>query len=279
MQITDLPMKIPGLDACAACVAAKSVHLPHKEGRSRASEYLERMYIDTAGPMPVKSAGGREYLYLVVDDYTRGVYVKPMKLKSEAVEAFKAFKEVAENESGKKMREVMTDNARELSMGEMRNICEREGIKLYTTIPHHPASNGVAGRTIGVLTGVVRAMLRDSGLSDTLWAEAFVTAAYVHNRTPTRVLKGLTPFEVRYGAKPDLAHLRAFGAPCSIVGPLEKLDDQARMCFFVGYKCGGGGYRVWDPKGRDVMESKDVVFYEDGLPPSTLSDAMHALNV
>jgi len=279
MQITDLPMKIPGLDACAACVAARSVHLPHKEGRSRASEYLERVHIDITGPMPVKSAGGREYLYLVVDDYTRAVYVKPLKLKSEAVEAFKAFKAVAENESGKKMREVMTDNARELSMGEMRNICEREGIKLHTTIPRHPASNGVAGRTIGVLTGAVRAMLRDSGLSDMLWAEAFVTAAYVHNRTPTRVLKGLTPFEVRYGAKPDLAHLRAFGAPCSIVEPLEKPDDRATMCFFVGYKCGGGGYRVWDPKGRDVVESKDVVFYEDGLPPPTLSDAMHALNV
>ena len=185
--------------------------------------------------------------------------MKPLKLKSEAVEAFKAFKAVAENESGKKMREVMTDNAREVSMGEMRNICEREDTKLHTTVPHHPASNGVAGRTIGVLTGAVQAMLRDSDLSDTLWAEAFVTAAYVHNRTPTRVLKGLTPFEVRYRVKPDLAHMRAFGAPCSIVKPLEKRDDRARMCFFVGYMCGGGGHRLWDPKGRAVVESRDVL--------------------
>jgi len=45
-------------------------------------------------------------------------------------------------------------------------------------------------------------------------------AAYVHNRTPTRALKGLTPFETHYKTKPDLAHLRAFGAPCSIVEPL-----------------------------------------------------------
>jgi len=29
--ITDLPKKIPGLDACAACVAAKLVHFPLKE--------------------------------------------------------------------------------------------------------------------------------------------------------------------------------------------------------------------------------------------------------
>jgi hypothetical protein len=33
MVITDLPVKVPGLDGCAACIVAKSVHLPHKEGR------------------------------------------------------------------------------------------------------------------------------------------------------------------------------------------------------------------------------------------------------
>ena len=44
MVITDLPVKVPGLGACAACVAGKSVHLPRKEGRKRASEYLERAH-------------------------------------------------------------------------------------------------------------------------------------------------------------------------------------------------------------------------------------------
>ena len=62
--------------------------------------------------------------------------------------------------------------------------------------------------------------------------------------------------------KPDPAHLCAVGAPCSIVEPLKKLkklDDWVRMCFFVGYKYGGGGYRVWDPKGKAVVESRDIV--------------------
>ena len=60
--ITDVPASVPGLDACAACVARKAVHLPH-EGRSRASEYLERVRVDIAGPIPVASIGGRDYLY------------------------------------------------------------------------------------------------------------------------------------------------------------------------------------------------------------------------
>jgi len=36
MVIADLPKKIPGLGACAACVAVKSVDFPHKEARNRA---------------------------------------------------------------------------------------------------------------------------------------------------------------------------------------------------------------------------------------------------
>jgi len=64
-------------------------------------------------------------------------------------------------------------------------------------VPYHPASNGVAKRTIRVLTSSVRAMLTDSGLPKSLWAEAFNTAVY--------------------GVKPDLTDLRAFSAPCAIV--------------------------------------------------------------
>ena len=66
--------------------------------------------------------------------------------------------------------------------------------------------------------------------------------------------------------------LRAFGAPCAIVEPsekLRKLDDHARMCVFVGYKYGGGGYRVWDPRRSVVVKSRDVIFFEDSLPMPT----------
>src|SRR6267154_1452795 len=116
-------------------------------------------------------------------------------------------------------------------------------------------------------------MLHDSGLPKFLWAEAFSTATHVHNRIPTRALDGLTPHEVLYSTKPDVTDLRAFGAPCAIVEPaekLKKLDDRARMCFFVGYKYSGGGYRVWDPAKKVIVESRDVVFFEDGLPSPPL---------
>ena len=215
-------------------------------------------------------------MYVIVDNYTQAVYTKPLRLKSEAVEVFKAFQAEVERASGNKLCEVMMDNARKLSMGEMCELCKCKGIRLNTTVPYHPVSNGVAERAIGVLTNIMRAMLHDSGLPKCLWAEVFSTVTYVHNRTPMKALAGLTPYEVLHGTKPDLADLRAFSALCAIVelvAKLKKLDDQARMCFVIGYKYSGGGYRVWDPEKKVVIESRDVVFFEDGLP----SPPLHSL--
>jgi len=62
---------------------------------------------------------------------------------------------------------------------------------------------------------------------------------------------------------------RVWGAPVQLLEKLRKLDARSRICFFVGYKYEGGGYRVWDPRKGVVVESRDVVFKEDGLPPPT----------
>ena len=157
-------------------------------------------------------------------------------------------------------------------MGVVRDICEQDGIKPYTTDLYHPASNEVAECTIGVLTNAAHAVLYNSGLR-ILWAEAFNTVTHVRNRTPTRALDGRTPFEVRYGAKPDLAHLRALGAPCTVVQPLEKLrklDAQSRMCFFFGYKYERGGYRFGThAMGRRRVQRSFSMRTACHRPPST----------
>jgi hypothetical protein len=46
------------------------------------------------------------------------------------------------------------------------------------------------------------------------------------------------------------------------------------MCVFIGYKYGGGGYRVWDPRAGEVVETRDVTFFEEGLPPPTIGEAV-----
>ena len=43
------------------------MNLLHKEDQNRVTKYLERVHIDIAGLMPMQSAGGRKYLYIVVE--------------------------------------------------------------------------------------------------------------------------------------------------------------------------------------------------------------------
>ena len=146
----------------------------NRKSQSRENTWVEYTST-TAGPMQVKSTGGKEYEYIVVDDYTRAVDTRPLLLKSEVPGAFKVFQAVAENKSQKRMREIMTDNAGELCMGEMKDTCEQEGIKLHMSVWYSPKLNGVAERTIRVLTNAV-CHLRDSSLPKSLWAEAFNAA-------------------------------------------------------------------------------------------------------
>ena len=63
-----------------------------------------------------------------------------------AVEVFKAFGVAAKNGtvSEKRIREIMMDNARELSIGNMPNISARVIDQAAPLVPHHPVSSGVA---------------------------------------------------------------------------------------------------------------------------------------
>ncbi len=50
----------------------------------------------------------------------------------------------------------------------------------------------------GVLTNAMHAMLCDSILSKSQWAEELSAAAYVQNRTLTKALGGRTPYKICY---------------------------------------------------------------------------------
>jgi hypothetical protein len=94
-----------------------------------------------------------------------------------------------------------------------------------------------------------------------------LAAVYVLNRVPTKSVEGATPFEVWYGKKPVVHHLRTFG--CLAYGKntkpnLSKLDDRGCRMIFVGYEQGTKAYRVYDPVFKKVHITQDVLFDEVG---------------
>ena len=40
------------------------------------------------------------------------------------------------------------------------------------------------------------------------------------------------------------------------------MDSKFEKCIFIGYKDGLKGYKLWNPVGRKVLYSRDVVFRE-----------------
>jgi hypothetical protein len=95
--------------------------------------------------------------------------------------------------------------------------------------------------------------------------EAVVTAVYILNRVPCKAVDGKTPFEVWYGRKPVVHHLKTFGCIVYVKNMkpnLKKLEDRGRKMIFVGYERGSKAYRTFDPLTSRVTITRDVVFDE-----------------
>ena len=59
--------------------------LPFKLGRTRATHIGELVHMDLAGPMETMSYDGKKYFLIIVDDYSRGIWVEALTLKSKAI--------------------------------------------------------------------------------------------------------------------------------------------------------------------------------------------------
>src|SRR4051812_9544025 len=101
------------------------------------------------------------------------------------------------------------------------------------------------------------------------WDEAFLTAVYLINRTPSRVIKNQSPLERLFGTKPNYTFLRIFG--CAVwpnLSPFNKhkLEFRSKQCVFLGYSSLHKGYKCLDVATGRVYVSRDVVFDEQVFP-------------
>ena len=101
------------------------------------------------------------------------------------------------------------------------------------------------------------------------WGECVLTATYLINRMPIKVLQGKAPFEILFGQPPSYEHLRVFGSLCFMTTPKhgrDKFQDREKACVFMGYPFGKKGYRVMEIATSKFHESRDVTFHENIFP-------------
>ena len=227
---------------------------------------LELVHSDVCGPQRTLSLNESRYFVLFIDDYSRFTHVYFMKHKSEVVEVFWKFKAMVEKQSGCSIKTLRTDNGTEYTSEKFEAFCTQEGINHQLTVVYSPQQNGVSERKNRTVMEMARCMLFEKNLPKKFWAEAVNTAVYLQNRTITKSVKGMTPFEAWYGSKPSLDHIRIFGCICYVMIPSvkrDKLDRKSTVCIFLGYCRNSKGYRVYDPKTNKLGTHRNVAFDEE----------------
>ncbi|CAL8999643.1 unnamed protein product [Prunus brigantina] len=271
LENQDMVHGLPHLEqtsiVCEGCMLGKQ-HIDSfpLESTWRATYPLELVHTDICGPMQTESILGNKYFLLFTDDCTRMSWVYFIRNKSSAFECFRKFKAMIELQSGYKIKCLRSDRGGEFLSSEFNKYCEEFGIQRQLTVAYSPQQNGVVERKNITVVEMAKSMLHEKGIPYEFWVEAINTAVYLLNRCPSKSLKKVTPFEAYTGRKPGITHLKIFGSPCHvhILSALRhKLEENSHKCIFVGYEIYEKGYRLFDPKSRKIILSKDVHFDED----------------
>ncbi|UYV63661.1 hypothetical protein LAZ67_2005217, partial [Cordylochernes scorpioides] len=249
---------------CVQCIQGKLTETPFpKKTEYRATETLQLVHSDICGPLPTNSLSGKRYFITFTDDYSRYTKIYLLKGKDEAYEKIKDYVISAHTEFGKNIQTIRTDNGREYVNRQVEDFLNQSGIKHQLTVPYSPAQNGVAERKNRSLMEMTRCMLFDSGLPQSLWAEAVTTANYLHNRIPSKATDK-TPFELWTNRKPSLKHIKRFGCKAFAYIPKikrNKLDSKVIEGIFLGYDDRSKGYRILHDT-DNITISRSVKFIE-----------------
>ncbi|KAI3498732.1 hypothetical protein L1887_09191 [Cichorium endivia] len=251
---------------CEGCLVAKQARQSFpKEAQWRASSPLELVHADLCGPIAPQTIAGNHYFLLLVDDFSRYMWVFLLKTKDEAFSAFKEFNTQMEGDGVHRLRTLRTDRGGEFTSQVFEAYCKEKGIRRHLTAPYSPQQNGVVERRNRTVLGVTRSLLKSMDVPDNLWGEAVRHAIQILNRVPTKGVVGMTPFEAMHRKKPILEHFRVFGCVAyakRTANKLSKLSDRSIALVYLGNEPGSKAYRLYSPSQNRKYVARDVVFDE-----------------
>ena len=258
---------LQGETHCDFCHIGKETRQPFPTS-SRGKEYQpgELIHADLSGKMPVPSLYGANYFLLMKDDYSGFKLAEFLKTKDEAPGKIIEFINLIKNQAGRKVKIFKTDQGTEFVNKELDTFLKGEGILHETSAPYCPESNGRIEREMRTVKDAARTMMHQVDAPQYLWAEAVGFAVHVQNRIVNRQSGERTPFEVIFGRKPNLSHIRKFGCRAYVQVPKEKRtawEPKATRGILVGFEGLARKFRVYDPEDRKIITVRNVSFHED----------------
>lgn len=158
---------------------------------------------------------------------------------------FLEWKILVENQTGKRIKCLRTDNGLEFLNEKFASLCKSAGISRHLTTARTPQHNGLAERFNRTILEKVRCLLSNAQMPRTFWGEAVNTATYIINRSPSTTLDFKTPHEVWTGQAPNLKHMKVFGCAAYAHVRQDKLLPRAKKCLFLVCPEGVKAYKLW----------------------------------
>ncbi|KAJ0532731.1 putative RNA-directed DNA polymerase [Helianthus annuus] len=252
---------------CEGCMVAKQTRKPvPKESQWRATKPLELVHADLCGPITPQTYGGNRYFLLIVDDFTRFMWVYLLKTKDEAFIMFKKFKAEAEQNNPYQVKMLRTDRGGEFNSLQFNDFCQRMKIRRQLTAPYTPHQNGVVERRNRTVVEMTRSLLKTMSVPDQMWGEAVRHSVYLLNRILTKSVKAATPYEVLKKRKPILTDVKVFGCVAYVKDlskTATKLSDRGTPMVYLGTVEETKGFRLLNPNTMNVVIASPSVVEVD----------------
>ena len=164
--------------------------------------------------------------------------------RSEALNCFKRYSTLVENQLNTKIKYLRTDRGREYLSDLFKAYCDEKGIVGQLTIPYMPQQNGVFEIRNITLLDMVRSMMAQAKLPISFWGNALMNATYILNRVSSKFVPS-NPYELWKGATPDLNIMRPWGRVAyvhNVSHEYGKLGLKGKKCIFIRYLESSKGY-------------------------------------
>jgi histone deacetylase 1/2 len=250
---------------------AKVHQLPYPKSSSQSSFPLELIFSDVWGPA-CDSFGHKKYYVSFIDDFSKFTWIYLLKHKSEVFQRFHEFQSLVERQFDRKILALQSDSRGEYK--KLNSFFSKTGIVHLVSCPHAHQQNGAAERKHRHNVEVGLSLLAQSSMPLKYWDQAFLTATYLINRTPSKVIEGSTPLEHLYKMQVDYNSLKDFGCACwPNLRPYNphKLAFRSKQCAFLGYSNLHKCFKCLDIHSGRIYTSQDVVFDETVLPFAKLN--------
>jgi hypothetical protein len=254
---------------CESCVYAKATRksVPKVREGTRAASFGEEVHTDL-WEAPLVSRGGKKFWDIYIDDNSCLTNIYFLATKDETFTCYKAYDMWVEVHMKKRIKFLNSDRGGEFLGAAFVAYLKSRGTLQKLSVHDTHQQSGIAERRNRTIAERMRALLHASGLPKYLWTEAARHAVWLLNRTTTKAVDGMTPFEAAFGKKPNLKGLREFGEKVWVrVEKGNKLGGRVREGRWLGVDEQSKGVRVWWPDTKTVTVERNC-YYDNSRPTS-----------